>query len=415
MKIFFKLIWEGLVFAVRELVLNKTRTFLSLLGISIGIFAIISVFTIFDSMEINLRSSLNSLGSNVLFVQKWPWAGGNNYPWWKYMKRPQPTLKDLKTIEKNSEKAAAVSFMVGKSKTLKNNNNIISNTNVEGVSYPYAQIMSLNIEQGRYFTHLEVEQGRRVAIIGAKIAETLFPNENALDKTFKIGGSKATVIGVLKKEGEGGLLGISADQNVFIPIKFMQSFIDIKRSSNTILAQAKPNVSNDELIGELTGLLRASHRLKPTEEDDFAINETSIASKVFDEIFKVLATVGWIIGSFSLLVGGFGVANIMFISVKERTRIIGIQKALGAKNYFILIQFLFESVFLSVMGGILGLFIVWLLVLVLGKALDFSMVLTLRNIALGIGVSSLIGLLSGLLPSFQAARLNPVEAIRSNG
>ncbi len=189
---------------------------------------------------------------------------------------------------------------------------------------------------------------------------------------------------------------MSADQNVFIPIKFMQSFIDIKRSSNTILAQAKPNISNEELIGELTGLLRASHRLKPTEEDDFAINETSVVSNAFDEIFKVLATVGWIIGSFSLLVGGFGVANIMFISVKERTRIIGIQKALGAKNYFILIQFLFESVFLSVMGGILGLFIVWILVLVLGNALD-------------------IGLLSGLLPSFQAARLDPVEAMRSNG
>lgn len=414
MKIYLKLIWEGLLFALRELVVNKTRTFLSLLGISIGIFAIISVFTVFDSMELQLRSSLNNLGNNVLFVEKWPWVTDGNFPWWKYMNRPQATLHDLKVIEKHSKMATAASFMVSKSKTLKRNNNVMSDMPVRGISFSYAQIMPLNIEQGRYFSRMEVEQGRQVAVIGAEVADNLFPEGHAVGKTFKIGGSRTTVIGVIKKEGEGAMLSFTSDEDIYIPVRFMRTFVDLRHSSNSILVQAKAGVSNEELSGELKGLLRAAHRLSPKTDDDFSINETSIISNAFDQIFTILATVGWVIGSFSLLVGGFGVANIMFISVTERTRIIGIQKSLGAKSYFILWQFMIESICLSLLGGLLGLLLVLLLVVAARGLIDFPFVLTFGNIVLGVGVSSFIGMLSGLLPSLRAARLDPVEAMRSN-
>ena len=178
---------------------------------------------------------------------------------------------------------------------------------------------------------------------------------------------------------------------------------------------AKSNVSNDQLRDELTGILRSFHRLKPGEDDDFVINETDVISKGFDALFGIIATVGWIIGGFSLLVGGFGIANIMFVSVRERINIIGIQKALGAKNFFILFQFLFEAVMLALIGGIFGLIIVFLLVVLVNAVTDFGMVLTLGNIMLGVTVSSAIGLVSGFVPAYQASKLDPVEAMRTLG
>lgn len=415
MKLFFKLMRESFVFAYTELLLNKTRTFLSLLGISIGIFAIISVFTIFDSLEINIRSSLDSMGSDVLYVQKWPWSTSHSYPWWKYINRPQPSISDFKAIENNSEHTAAVAFMLNINKSLKYQNNSIAKSDITGVSYQYAQMMALDIEKGRYFSAFEAERGSHVAVIGSKIAKDLFPNtEMVVGKTCKIGGVKTHIIGVLRTEGANNFIGNDNDGAVFVPLRFAQSFVDIKRTNNNILVQAKPHITNKELSGEIRAILRAAHRLSPKQDDDFAINEMSIVSNVFDQLFGILATVGWVIGGFSLLVGGFGVANIMFISVKERTRIIGIQKAIGAKNYFILFQFLFESVFLSLLGGLLGLILVLGVVLLMRVAADFPAILTLKNILLGLGVSSLIGLLSGLMPSMRAAKLDPVEAMRAN-
>jgi len=411
--IYLKLIRESYLFAIRELVVNKTRTFLSLLGITIGIFAIIAVFTIFDSFEKEIRSSVSSLGSNVLFIQKWPWMTNGNSPWWKYMNRPQPTIEDMKIVEKRSELAEASALFVNKRKTLKNGNNIMENINIQGVSHDYNQVMDVNIQFGRYFTKMESNGGRQVALIGTKIAQNLFPNSNAEGKSFKIGGQKTTVIGILKKKGED-MFGNSPDEQVIIPLNFVKSFVDLRHSGNALIVKAKPGISNDALRSELTGILRAAHKIKPGGDDDFAINETSVISNSFDQLFGIIGGIGWFIGGFSLLVGGFGIANIMFVSVKERTNIIGIQKAIGAKNYFILTQFLFEAVFLSVLGGIFGLLIVLILSGIISSTTEFPMILTSGNIFLGLSVSSLIGLISGLVPALQASRLDPVEAMRSS-
>ncbi len=410
--IYLKLIRESYLFAVRELVVNKTRTFLSLLGITIGIFAIISVFTIFDSLEKQLRDSVSALGSNVLFVQKWPWMTDGNAPWWKYMNRPQPSLEDLKTVQKRSNLTEAVAFSVYKRKTIKNGNNLMENMQVQGISYEHNQVMTVDIEKGRYFTRSEINNGRQVALIGSEIAENLFPNQEAEGKTFKIGGMKTYVIGVMEKKGEDSF-GNSPDKQMFIPVNYMKSFVDLRWSGNALMVKAKPNITNEELRSEITGILRAAHRIKPGADDDFAINETSVISNQFDQFFGMLAGLGWVIGGFSLLVGGFGIANIMFVSVKERTNIIGIQKSLGAKRYFILTQFLFEAIFLSILGGLFGLFFVFILGLVVTYGFEWEMMLNEGNVLLGLTVSTLIGLVSGLWPALKASKLDPVVAMRS--
>jgi len=201
-----------------------------------------------------------------------------------------------------------------------------------------------------------------------------------------------------------------------VPLNYARSLIDI-RSENLqpeIRVRAKPGVSNEELISELTGLMRSIRKTKPRAESDFALNQTSLISNQFDELFDIVGVAGWIIGGFSILVGGFGIANIMFVSVKERTNIIGIQKSLGAKNYFILLQFLFESVFLSVLGGVIGLLIVFIITLLAGDSFGMDIVLSRSNIILGITISILIGVVSGFVPAYGASQLDPVEAIRSN-
>lgn len=407
------LIYESLLFAINALTVNKVRTFLSLLGITIGIFSIISVFTVFDSLENAIKSEINSLGNNVIFIQKWPWAMGSNYPWWKYYQRPEPKLKEMDELMKRSNTIEASAFMVSVTRTVYKGNSSVENVPVVAVSQDYTKVMPFDLQEGRYFTSNESHSGRNIAIIGADIAENLFEGQEAIGHKIKVFGRKLDVIGITKKQGED-VFGNSKDNWIIIPAKYGQKVLDFRRLGSTIIVIAKPNVTNLQMMDELTGIMRSIRKLPPSADDSFALNETDIINKSFDQLFGVIAIVGWIIGGFSLLVGGFGVANIMFVSVKERTNQIGIQKSLGAKNFFILLQFLFESIFLSIFGGIVGLIIVYILTFVISSMFNFELILTMDNIVLGVVVSAMIGLISGFIPSWSASRLNPVDAMRSN-
>lgn len=414
--LYLRLIRESFAFARQAIVANKVRTFLSLLGITIGIFSVISVLTVFDSIEMKLRKNIEELGSNVLYIQKWPWAmGGGDYAWWDYMKRPESRLQEMEEIQKRSSLAEATGYYVASQRNIKSKGITFENAVIIGASHEYDKVESVNLSKGRFFTLAESQGGRAVAIVGSKIISELLGDVDPLGKEITIFGRKVEIIGTFKEEGDNAFGG-SNDRWVVLPVNFARNFIDLNSHDieASILVKGKKNVSNDALRDELTGIMRSVRKLKPTTKDDFAINETSIITKGFDQIFGVVAIVGWIIGGFSLLVGGFGIANIMFVSVKERTAQIGIQKSLGAKNSFILQQFLFEAIFLSMLGGLFGLFLIYIGTVLVTKFAGMELVLTLKNIVLGLSVSAVIGLVSGLFPAWSASRLNPVDAMRAN-
>ncbi len=338
---------------------------------------------------------------------------GGDYPWWKYYQRPEPTLKDLREIQKRSVASEGAALFIEVTRTVHLQNSRIDDISVMAVTHDFAMIMPMDIANGRYFAAIESASGKSVIILGANIAENLFNSLDPVGRKVKVFNQKLEVIGVLKKEGED-LFGNTSDNQVIIPMNYARTVLDVKNLGNTIVVRAKPNISNAQLKDELTGIIRSVHKLKPAAENDFAINETDIITQSFDQLFDVIAMVGWIIGGFSLMVGGFGIANIMFVSVRERTNIIGIQKSLGAKNFFILIQFLFEAVFLSLIGGGVGLLLVFAGSYAGSAVLGFDIMLTWNKILVGIITSSVIGLVAGYIPARIASRLDPVDAMRMN-
>ena len=410
---FLRQLFESIRFAWQALLSNILRTTLSLLGVTIGIFSIVAVFTFVDSMNMSISSEIDSFGKGVIYVGKWPWVFSNNFPWWKYMNRPSTKYSEYKYLVDNVKNAEAISILDGRTTTLKNGNNSME-TQLTGVSFDYNKISEVPIEYGRYFLTNETDNSAFTVILGANVKEALFPNlGDAVGETIKINGIKFKVIGTMRKKGEDLLsFGGSPDDRAYIPYTSYSGLFQKDRSDPDIAIKAfDSDIGQQALEGEVTGLMRSRRGLKPVQEDNFSINRLVGLTKFFEGIFSSLNIGGIFIAGFSLLVGGFGIANIMFVSVKERTNIIGIQKSLGAKNYFILFQFLFEAVFLSVIGGMFGIFLVWLL-----SFIDFGsleLVLTYSNMLKGIVTASIIGVISGIVPAWMAARLDPVVAIRS--
>jgi putative ABC transport system permease protein len=414
--LFIKLFGESFLFAFHALTSNKLRAFLSLLGISIGIFAVISVFTVVDDLAANFKNSVASLGSSTIYIQKRPWIGDPEL-WWKYKSRPSMSFYEADEILKRSSAAQYASFVtyIG-GKIVKRKNNNVENALITAVTSGFDKIKSFELSDGRYFTDGEFSNGKPITVIGAGIAEALFPfSESPIGKEINVMGRKMQVIGVFKKEGQS-ISGNSMDDQVLISINYARNVVDIKsdRGQSMIMVKAKDKITNAELSDDLKGVMRSIRKLKPTEDDNFALNESGLILSKLDSIFAFINKAGWVIGGFSILVGGFGIANIMFVSVKERTNIIGIQKSLGAKSYFILLQFLVESLVLSLMGGVLGLFFTYLGTLIAGVIWNYHPSLTIGNIELGLFVSSIIGVVSGFMPAYSASKMDPVEAIRAN-
>lgn len=416
MVLFIRLLKESLLFAYSSVVANKLRTFLTLLGITIGIFAIISVFTVLNSLENKIRDSISSLGDNIIYVQKWPWSFGADYPWWEYMQRPVPKFEEYKELKKRSKLAESVCFSVSTGKTVKYKNNNAEDIGIWVNTQEFPEIRSFDLESGRYFTSEESEAVRSICIIGHELCQKLFDYENPIGKEVNIMGRKITVIGVAKKEGKDMIGGGSLDNMVLLTMNYGRTIFDIRsdRMNPFIWVKAKPGVKTADLKDEVTQIMRSIRRIKPIDKDNFAINQASLLAQGIDNIFFMINLAGWIIGGFSILVGGFGIANIMFVSVKERTRIIGIQKALGAKRYTILLEFLYEAVILSLAGGILGLLLVYLGTLISAWLADFHVDMTFTNILRGLLISGIIGMVSGFLPAWTAARMNPVDAMNTH-
>ncbi len=401
---------------------HKLRSFLSVLGVTIGIFCIIMVFTAVNSLEKHVKSSVESLGTDVLFIQKWPWTFGSNYPWWNYVKRPVPSYLDfqfLKTQLGENLAVASTFFAQVNGGIISNGNDVIEDVQSLGITHQYQLVQEINITDGRYFTDYESDIGINVAIIGDNLRSKLSLNNNDLGKEININKRPVKIIGYLKKQGEN-LLGKNNDNLIFMPFNYLNKFNNLSdESANpSIMVKINTNIPLDEAKVELIGNMRTVRKIKLKNEDNFAINQISMLTENLGVLFAGINIAGLMIGIFSVLVGGFGVANIMFVSVKERTHLIGIQKALGAKANFIKMQFLSEAVFLCLLGGIIGMLLVYLICLLGNFALSFSdntfrLSIDFSTVFFGLIFSISIGILAGYFPANSGAKMQPVDAMRS--
>ncbi len=409
-----RLIGESFAFAWSAIVTNRLRTFLSLLGVMVGIFMITAVFAVVDSLEDGLKDTFNILDDEVLFVQKWPWSFGEDYPWWKYVQRREVSLSDMDLLADRLNLAEDVVFQSNAALSLESQNSRMDAVGVAAVSEGYENVIALDIANGRYFSPMEVAAGRSVAVVGYDVALELTGKDDPLGESIEARGQRIEIVGVFAKQGVS-MVNDGFDRAIVIPAKFGHRIMDFGQATQ-IMVKPKYGVSTAELSDEIVQQFRSVRRLRPTEEADFSINQIGMLTSILDSIFQQAEYGGWFIGIFAILVGCFSVANIMFVSVRERTRIIGVQKAMGAKSTFILMQFLFEAVALCVIGAIFALLAIEAIVAVV-NAIDIGFVMVVRSsriiIALSVAITS--GLVAGLAPARKAARMEPVEAMRSNG
>ncbi len=415
MIIYLRVLRESFNFAINALTTNKLRTFLSLLGVTIGIFSIIAVLAAVDSLKNEINDSISSLDNSTIIIMRFNF-GPSDVPRWKSEQFPDVSYEEYQYIKRNVPNTKAVSFTLNVPRTaIKYEENSISNVDVGAITHEYYDIESLQIAEGRFFNEAESNSGTPVIVLGDEIAKTLFSSSSPLGKKIRLYGRKFTVIGVLKKEGSG-LFGESKDTTVLLPVNMARKIFGDNNKSTfpQIIVKPEKGIDNEGYIADLTQKIRMARGLKPDDINDFFINQLKGFKDVIDDITGTMNGIGWVISGFSLLVGGFGIANIMFVSVKERTNLIGIQKSLGAKNKFILFQFLFEAVILSLIGGLIGLILVFVVsVMASSFSGDFNFVLSPWNMFLGTAISAIIGLISGIIPAISASKLDPVEAIRT--
>jgi putative ABC transport system permease protein len=391
------------------------RTFLSLLGITFGIFCIISVLSTISSMQLAVTNDIKSMGNKTIYIGKWQWGGGSDYPWWKYLKRPEPKYEEMKLVREKVPDIKNIAYVTGVTDAVEFEDNILKGVNYYGVTEEFINIQPLTIGEGRYFMQADFDRGPNYIVMGNTIAENLFVKpENAIGKQVKLKDSRAAiVIGVIKKKGKSMIDAWDYDNSILMPYTFLKQIVRDENSGPNIMVQGKDNMQVEALKDELTGAMRSIRKLTPTQEDNYSLNDTDTFSKFLAPIFTGMNIGGWAIAALSLLVGMFGVANIMFVTVRERTSQIGLKKAIGAKKNTILAEFLLESAFLCIIGGVIGLAAVFILTQIFSAVLDFKVFIPADIIVLAVGICLFVGVLAGIIPAFIAARMDPVVAIRT--
>ncbi|THU39476.1 FtsX-like permease family protein [Niastella caeni] len=394
---------------------HKIRTLLSLTGVAFGIFCIISVLATVDSLEYQVQKDIKALGTNTVYIDKWVYTGGPDYPWWRYVKRPSPTYEEMQLVKQKVPAAANVAFNISNNSYVGYENDVINSINYYGISDEFIHIQPVDIELGRYLQPADYDFAANVVVMGYTIAETLFGKaEKAVGKNVVLkSGKRALVVGLIKKQGKSFVGGWEYDNSILMPVGFMKEFMREKNCNPIIMVQGKDAVPMEQLRDELTGAMRSIRKLKPTQEDDFALNDIDAFSSFASEIFGGINMGGWFIAILSLVVGMFGVANIMFVTVRERTSQIGLKKAIGAKRSVILTEFLLESAFLCIMGGLLGLSLVFILTLASNAIFGFAVFIAPRILILAITICIIVGVMAGIIPASIAAKMDPVVAIRS--
>ena len=397
----------------QELRVNKLRTALSLTGVAFGIFCIIGVLTTVGSLEQNIQNEVKSLGSNTIYIDKWDYSGGPNKPMWKMRARPVMKNEEAELIKERSLLTGEVTYLMQTAANVSYKDEVLENATVYCINEDQISIQPIQFETGRYFSSGEFTNGTNNCIIGYTNAEDLFgAAERALGKQIDIKGKKATVIGVIRKEGKS-FIGWDYDKCVMINNKFARQLFDPETSNPILIVKGKTDVTTNALSQELRGIMRQIRKLSPLQEDNFSLNSVEAFSKAISDSFITIDIVGAIIGGISLIVGMFGIANIMFVTVKERTPVIGLKKAIGAKKGTILFEFLLEATILCILGGAIGLLLVYILTLVLSGPLNFPVFLSVPMIITTVIICLVVGVLAGIIPASRAAKMDPVKAIRS--
>lgn len=409
-----EIVGNSLKMALQELWKNKLRTFLSLFGVTIGIFCIIGVLATVNSLEHNIQSEIKTLGSNTIYIDKWEWNGGAGAPWWKLQKRPFPRYEEVKQIKDRAANAKYVGFKISTNDKVGYNDNDLSGVNYYGVNEEFNQIQNVEVQFGRYISEAEFANGSNALILGFTVAEKLFGStELAIGKLLDARGKKLLIAGVMRKQGKSMIGGWNFDESIIMSYRLARTMMDERRAQPVILVQGKTNMSSIAVKDELMGAMRSIHKLSPTQENDFSLNDINDFSTAVSKAFSGLNIGGAIIGGISLIVGLFGVANIMFVSVRERTSQIGLKKAIGAKKRIILTEFLLEAAFLCIVGGLIGLLLVFLLTQILTNVLHFPIFISVTNMVWTFIICVMVGIIAGIIPASQAAGLDPVVAIRS--
>ncbi len=404
---------NSLKLTFKELMVNKTRTALSLTGVAFGIFCIIGVLATVGSLEQNIQNEVKSLGSNTIYIDKWDYSGGQDKPWWKMRARPAMKYEDAYLLKERTNMVEDIAFLGQTSGNLSHGDDELKNATVYCISPAQDKIQPINFETGRYINLNEFRDGTNVCILGFENAESLFGTaERALGKQIEMKGKRLGVVGVIKKEGTN-FVGWDYDNAVMVSYEMGKKLYDITNIGTVLIAKGLEKVTPEALTNELRGGMRQIRQLSPKEEDNFSLNSVDAFSKAISQSFVTINIVGSIIGGISLIVGMFGIANIMFVTVKERTSIIGLKKAIGAKKRSILFEFLMEAALLCILGGAIGLFLVWILTLILSGPLEFPVFISPGMVLTTLFICISVGILAGIIPARQAAKLDPVVAIRS--